>query len=135
MKPNTIGIIRHLDELGRIAIPQEVRRNMGLKEGDVLEVIANYNNTELVIRPYKKSWEDTVIEWWEKNQNRPTIRRSTFTRIGDYTFCVVCQPDGVCCAGFAKRRFGDKEDERIGKVAAFARALGHPIDEVIGWKG
>ena len=129
------GIIRRLDEFGRIAIPQEVRRNMGWKDGDVLEVVTNYNNTELVIRPYKKSWEDAVIEWWEKNQNRPAIRRSTFTRMGDYTFCVLCKPDGTNIAGFAKRRFGDREDDRIGRVAAFARTLGRPIEEVIGWKG
>ena len=129
------GIIRRLDEFGRIAIPQEVRRNMGWKDGDVLEVVTNYNNTELVIRPYKKSWEDAVIEWWEKNQNRPAIRRSTFTRMGDYTFCVLCKPDGTNIAGFAKRRFGDREDDRIGRVAAFARTLGRPMDEVIGWKG
>lgn len=89
----------------------------------------------ITIRPYKKSWEDTAIEWWEKNQNRPAIQRSTFTRMGDYTFCVLCKPDGTNTAGFAKRRFGDKEDERIGKVAAFARTLGRPVDEVIGWKG
>ena len=133
MKSTTITC--RIDNLGRIVIPKEIRRTLKINEGDALELITNYNGKEIVLRPYKKSWEDTAIEWWEKNQNRPAIKRSTFTRIGDYTFCVLCQPDGVCYAGFAKRRFGDKEDERIGKVAAFARALGHPIDEVIGWKG
>ena len=129
------GIIRHIDEYGRIVIPLEIRRNMGLKENDAFEIIANNNGKEIVIRPHKKSWEDTVIEWWEKNQDRPAIRRSDFTRMGDYTFCVLCKSDGTNTAGFAKRRFGDQEDDRIGKVAAFARALGRPVDEVIGWKG
>ena len=131
----TTGIIRRVDDFGRIGLPLEIRRNLKIHEGDALELITNYNNTEIVIRPYKKSWEETAIEWWEKNQNRPAIQRSTFTRIGDYTFCVLCKPDGTNTAGFAKRRFGDKEDERIGNVAAFARTLGRPIDEVIGWKG
>ena len=129
------GIIRRVDDFGRIVIPLEIRRNLDLKEDDAVEILTNYNNKEIVIRPHKKSWEDTVIEWWEKNQNRPAIKRSTFTRVGDYTFCVICKPDGTNTAGFAKRRFGDKEDERIGQVAAFARTLGRPIDEVIGWKG
>jgi transcriptional pleiotropic regulator of transition state genes len=128
------GIIRHLDELGRVAIPRDIRQSLNMKEGDLLEIYVE-NDGSIVLKPHKKSWEDTVIEWWEKNQNRPAIKRSTFTRIGDYTFCVLCKPDGDSAAGFAKRRFGDKEDERIGKVAAFARAIGRPIDEIIDWRG
>lgn len=128
------GIIRHVDELGRVVIPRDIRQSLMIKEGDLLEIYTE-NDGSIVLKPHKKSWEDTVIEWWEKNQNRPAIKRSTFTRMGDYTFCVLCKPDGTNTAGFAKRRFGDKEDERIGKVAAFARTLGRPIDEVIGWKG
>lgn len=128
------GIIRHLDELGRVVIPRDIRQSLNMREGDLLEIYVE-NDGSIVLKPHKKSWEDTVIEWWEKNQNRPAIKRSTFTRVGDYTFCVICQPDGTNTAGFAKRRFGDKEDKRIGQVAAFARTLGRPIDEVIGWKG
>ena len=127
-------LIRHIDDLGRIAFPIANLRSINLDKGDPVEITLQKDGA-IVIRKYKKSWEDTAIEWWEKNQNRPAIKRSTFTRMGDYTFCVICKPDGTNTAGFAKRRFGDKEDERIGKVAAFARALGHPIDEVIGWKG
>ena len=128
------GIIRHLDELGRVVIPRDIRQSLNMREGDLLEIYVE-NDGSIVLKPHKKSWEDTAIEWWEKNQNRPAIKRSTFTRMGDYTFCVICKPDGTNTAGFAKRRFGDKEDERIGKVAAFTRAIGRPIDEIIGWKG
>lgn len=128
------GIIRRVDDIGRVVIPKEIRRSLKIEEGDPLEIYTERDGS-IIFKPLHKSWEDTAIEWWEKNQKRPAIQRSNFTRMGDYTFCVLCQPDGVCHAGFAKRRFGDKEDERIGKVAAFARALGHPIDEVIGYKG
>lgn len=126
--------VRHIDDLGRITFPLANLHSINLHNGDSVEIFIQKDGT-ITIRPYKKSWKDTVIEWWEKNQNRPAIRRSNFTRMGDYTFCVLCKPDGNCSAGFAKRRFGDQEDERIGKVAAFARAIGRPIDEVIGWKG
>ena len=129
-----ISIIRRIDDLGRIVIPKEIRHNMGLNDGDALEIITNHNGKEIIIRPYKKSWEDTVIEWWDKNQNRPALRHSSFTRMGDYTFCVICKPDSVNIAGFAKRCFGDKDDDRIGRVAAFARAIGKPINELVGWK-
>lgn len=32
------GIIRRIDDLGRVVIPKEVRRLMGIREGDPLEI-------------------------------------------------------------------------------------------------
>lgn len=32
------GIIRRMDDLGRVAIPKEIRRNLGIREGDSLEI-------------------------------------------------------------------------------------------------
>ena len=32
------GIIRRIDDLGRVVIPREVRRTLNLKEGDPLEI-------------------------------------------------------------------------------------------------
>ena len=32
------GIVRRIDDLGRIVIPKEIRRTLGLREGDPMEV-------------------------------------------------------------------------------------------------
>ena len=32
------GIIRRVDDLGRVVIPKEIRRNLGIYEGDPLEI-------------------------------------------------------------------------------------------------
>ena len=32
------GIVRRIDDLGRVIIPREIRRSMGIKEGDPLEI-------------------------------------------------------------------------------------------------
>lgn len=32
------GIIRRMDDLGRVVIPKEIRRNLGIREGDPLEI-------------------------------------------------------------------------------------------------
>lgn len=32
------GIVRRIDDLGRVVIPKEIRRNLGIKEGDPLEI-------------------------------------------------------------------------------------------------
>ena len=131
MKP--IGIIRRVDDLGRISIPKEIRRALRMETGDPVEIYTNKNG-EIILKKYRKSWEETVLEWWAENYDRPAMRRSSFTRMGDYTFCVLCKPDGTCIAGFAKRHSGDMDDDRIGRVAAFARAIGKPINELVGWE-
>lgn len=132
MKPT--GIVRRIDDLGRIVIPKEIRRALRMETGEAVEIYTNKNG-EIILKKYKKSWEDTVLEWWAENYDRPAMRRSTFTRMGDYTFCVRAKSDGTCAAGFAKRYFGDKDDDRIGKVAAFARTIDMPINELVGWEG
>ena len=35
------GIVRRMDDLGRIVIPKEIRRSMGIREGDPLEIFTN----------------------------------------------------------------------------------------------
>lgn len=32
------GIIRRIDDLGRVAVPKEIRRNLHIHEGDALEI-------------------------------------------------------------------------------------------------
>ena len=36
----TIGIVRRLDDLGRIVIPMELRRTLKIKQSDALEIFA-----------------------------------------------------------------------------------------------
>lgn len=44
------GIIRRIDDLGRVVIPKEVRRNLGLKEGAPLEIYISPDN-EIILKP------------------------------------------------------------------------------------
>ena len=46
------GIVRKLDELGRVVLPIELRRTLSLAEGDGLEVFVN-NGDEIVLRKYQ----------------------------------------------------------------------------------
>ena len=38
---STVGIVRRIDELGRIVIPKEIRKTLRIKEGDPLEIFAD----------------------------------------------------------------------------------------------
>ena len=46
------GIIRRIDELGRIAIPSEIRRQLRVKDGDPFEIFTTKDG-EVVFKPCK----------------------------------------------------------------------------------
>jgi len=46
------GIVRKLDPLGRIVIPKEIRKVLGIGEGDSLEIAKSDN--EIILRKYSK---------------------------------------------------------------------------------
>ncbi len=45
------GVVRRIDELGRVVIPKEIRRNLRVREGDSLEIYVN-NLGDIVLRKY-----------------------------------------------------------------------------------
>lgn len=45
----TTGIVRKIDDLGRIVIPAEMRRVLGVQEGDELEI--SLDGDHIAIRP------------------------------------------------------------------------------------
>ena len=47
------GIVKKLDELGRVVIPVETRRTLGLKEGDPMEIFIDGEN--VVLKKYQPS--------------------------------------------------------------------------------
>lgn len=42
------GIVRRIDDLGRIVIPKEIRRNLGIREGDPLEIFVDNGGVCLI---------------------------------------------------------------------------------------
>ena len=45
------GVVRRIDDLGRIVIPKEIRRTMRMKEGDPLEIFTERSG-EIVLKKY-----------------------------------------------------------------------------------
>ena len=45
------GIVRRIDDLGRVVIPKEIRRTMRIKEGAPLEIFTN-NDGEVIFKKY-----------------------------------------------------------------------------------
>ena len=45
------GIVRRIDDLGRVVIPKEIRRTMRIREGDPLEIYTN-SDGEVIFKKY-----------------------------------------------------------------------------------
>lgn len=64
------GIIRRLDDLGRVVIPKEIRRRIGAAEGDPMEIFIKGN--QVILEKYEvgcvfcDGHEDGVIEFKDK---------------------------------------------------------------------
>jgi len=46
------GIIRTVDDLGRVVIPREVRRSMGIQYGDTLEIFVDPDENTVCFKKY-----------------------------------------------------------------------------------
>ena len=45
------GIVRRIDDLGRVVIPKEIRRNMRIREGDPLEIFVDRDG-QIILKKY-----------------------------------------------------------------------------------
>jgi stage V sporulation protein T len=128
------GIVRRIDDLGRIVIPKEIRRAFKIKEGDPMEVFAARNGS-IIIKPYRKSWEECALEWFDNHASLMESHTISFIHSGDHTICTVWdEQHHRCWVGKAKRHVSDEYDDRIGKVAAYAHAMCIPVDDLIGYE-
>ena len=54
------GIVRKIDNLGRIVIPKEIRNNMHIKVGDSLEIYIN-NNEDIILRKFSNIGNISIL--------------------------------------------------------------------------
>lgn len=57
-----IGIVRRIDDLGRVVVPKEIRRTLGIEEGDPLEIFVN--GGQVILQKYQPETEkeDVILE-------------------------------------------------------------------------
>lgn len=79
------GIVRRIDDLGRVVIPKEIRRNMKLREGDPLEIFVEGDG--IIFKKYVaegKAVAESCADWVNKNKNSI----SSVVSMGDKTVCT-----------------------------------------------
>ena len=87
------GIVRRIDDLGRVVIPKEIRRTMRIREGDPLEIYTNAGG-EVIFKKYSPIGElaDFAVRYAE------VLSRSTTLPV------IICDRDHcIAAAGIAKK--------------------------------
>ena len=72
------GVVRRLDELGRITLPMELRKTMNLKEKDALQI--SVEDGKIILEKYTPSdiftgETEELIEFCGKKISKHTIRQ------------------------------------------------------------
>ena len=59
------GIVRRIDDLGRIVIPREIRRQLKIGESDPLEIFLS-GDGEIILKPYRTDYILRKVDDWEE---------------------------------------------------------------------
>jgi AbrB family transcriptional regulator (stage V sporulation protein T) len=89
------GIVRRIDDLGRVVIPKEIRRTLRIREGDPLEIYTATDG-EVIFKKYSPVGEMSVFA---------TQYADVLSRISNLP-TIICDRDHVIAvAGVSKREF------------------------------
>ena len=92
------GIVRRIDDLGRVVIPKEIRRTMRIREGDPLEIFTDRDG-EVIFKKYSPIGELTAFA----AQYAETLHKTCEMSV------IICDRDSVVAsAGVSKKEYGDK---------------------------
>lgn len=87
------GIVRRIDDLGRVVIPKEIRRTMRIREGDSLEIYTDKDG-EVIFKKYSPMGELNAFA----AQLCETLAKTAGAA------CAVCDRDSVIAAAGDCRR-------------------------------
>ena len=92
------GIVRRIDDLGRVVIPKEIRRTMRIREGDPLEIYTDREG-EVIFKKYSPIGELASFA----GQYAETLHKTCGLAV------AICDRDSViACAGISRREYQEK---------------------------
>ncbi len=92
------GIVRRIDDLGRVVIPKEIRRTMRIREGDPLEIYTDREG-EVIFKKYSPIGE--MNEFAAKYAD-------SLHKTCDLSVAITDRDSVIACAGVPRREFQDK---------------------------
>ena len=92
------GIVRRIDDLGRVVIPKEIRRTMRIREGDPLEIYTDREG-EVIFKKYSPIGELASFA----SQYAETLHKTCNMSV------IITDRDAViACSGVSKKEYSDK---------------------------
>ena len=88
------GIVRRIDELGRIVIPKEIRKNLRIKNGDNLEIIVD--DESIILRKYSQI---------ENASDIAMIYAESFYQVLKYNIIITDTDKVIAAAGNLKKKY------------------------------
>ncbi len=88
------GIVRRIDELGRIVIPKEIRKNLRIKNGDNLEILVN--GDDITLRKYSQI---------ENAIDMAQVYAESFYQVLKYNVIVTDTDKVVAISGNLKKKY------------------------------
>ncbi|TDX51260.1 stage V sporulation protein T [Orenia marismortui] len=92
------GIVRRIDDLGRVVIPKEIRRTMRIREGEPLEIFVDRDG-EVILKKYSPIGE--LGEFAQEYVD-------SLSEVTGHMACVLDRDAIVAVAGAKKNKFIDK---------------------------
>lgn len=89
------GIVRRIDDLGRVVVPKEIRRTLRIREGDPLEIFTDREG-EIILKKYSPIGEMSLFA------------KQYADSLGQVSGCTVCITDRdqvIAAAGSGKKEF------------------------------
>ncbi|MFZ3591033.1 stage V sporulation protein T [Bacillus sp. DJP31] len=97
------GIVRRIDDLGRVVIPKEIRRTLRIREGDPLEIFVDRDG-EVILKKYSPISElgDFAREYAD----------ALFDSLG-HTILICDRDVFIACSGGSKKEYLNKNISEI----------------------
>ena len=93
------GIVRRIDDLGRVVVPKEIRRILRIREGDPLEIYTDREG-EVIFKKYSPIGELSTFA----SQYAEAMWKSCGIAV------IICDRDAViACAGVPKKEYLEKK--------------------------
>jgi len=107
------GIVRRIDDLGRVVIPKEIRRTMRIREGDPLEIYTDRDG-EVIFKKYSPIGELNAFA----QEYAETLQKTSGMPI------FVCDRDEIICvSGASKREYSERKISRTLEEIIESRSL------------
>lgn len=123
------GIVRRIDDLGRVVIPKEIRRTLAIQEGDALEIYTT--DSGVLFRKYKQPAENKAAiaqKWLDDNARTMKNLGARFSIEDRTTTCEIIKCN-TRETGSATANYDDTFIPAVGMVIALCRATGWTIPQ------